>query len=102
VEDVVFALLSLARVSAICNTGGIDRHLAGRGVVVEERVAPSAAVRNLLLSFSMKKACVGASGIHDEGAPRIALLEAPLELRDLGTFRERLAVAGNADMYAQS
>src|SRR5882762_8521398 len=74
----------------------VGYHLAGRDVMVEERVSPAAGLRkSLAVLLDEESLRGGVRHIHDEGGLR-ALLEAPLELRDLGAFRERPAVAGHA------
>src|SRR4051812_5044061 len=64
--------------------------------MVEERVSPAARLRKpLAVLLDEESLSGGVRHIHNERGLR-AFLEAPLEFRDLGTFRERLAVAGHA------
>src|SRR5580704_3969357 len=97
-EDVVLRLHGhMARVSAVRGTG-IGRELVGCGFVVEERVSPSAAFRkSLAVLFDDESLREDVWHIHDEWGLR-ALLRLPLEFRDLGAIRERLAVARNAGL----
>src|SRR5439155_1807944 len=78
--------------------GLVGRHVAGRDVMVEERVSPAAGRRKpLAVLLDDKSLRGGVRHIHDEGGLR-ALLEAPLELPDPGPIRERLSVARNAGL----
>src|SRR4029077_12685086 len=82
-EDVVLALhRHMAYVSAV-GFGLVGRHRAGRDVMVEDRVSPTAGIRkSLAVLLHEKSLCRGIRHIHREGG-LCALLEAPLELRDL-------------------
>src|SRR2546430_6715709 len=82
VEYVVLCLhCHMACVPAV-GFGLVRCHLAGRGVMVEERVSPAAGLRKPLAVLLDKESLRGGvRHIHDEGGLR-ALLEAPLELRD--------------------
>src|SRR5215470_6039510 len=76
--------------------GRVGYHLAGRLVMVEKRVSPAAGRREpLAVLLDEESLRGGVRHIHDEGGLR-ALLEVPLELRNLGALREGLAVARNA------
>src|ERR1700722_6641495 len=99
VEDVVLCLhWRMARESAVRRTFGIGGELVRWGIVVEHRVAPPAAFcKSLAVLFHDESLLKDVWHIHDEGSLR-ALLRRPLELRDLGTVRERLAVARNAGL----
>src|SRR6476620_6023383 len=77
---------------------GIGRERVGCGFVVEQRVSPSAAVRkSLAVLFHDESLREDVWHIHGEWGLR-ALLRLPLQLRDFGAIRERLAVAGNAGL----
>src|SRR6516165_11790608 len=99
-EDVVLLLhRHMACVPAI---GGsrVGYKLVGRGVIVEQGVSPAAGVRKpLAVLLDDERLRESVRHIHDEGGLR-ALPEAPLELRDLGAFWERLTVAGNAGLVS--
>src|SRR5438046_5765394 len=95
-EYVVFGLdRRVAHVPAVGGTR-IGRERVGRGVIVEERVSPSGAVRkSLAVLFDEKSLREGVRHIHHKGGLR-TLFRLPLELRDLGAVGERLAIARNA------
>src|SRR5580658_2805515 len=96
-EDIVLRLhWRMARISAVRRTFGIGRELIGRGVVVEHRVAPSAAFRkSLAVLFHHESLGKDVWHFHGERGLR-ALLQLPLELDDPRPLRERLAVTGDA------
>src|ERR1700738_3471710 len=88
----------MGRGSTVWGTAGIGRKLVRCGFVVEHRVSPSAAFRkSLAVLFDDEGLGKDVWYIADEGGLR-ALLRFPLELRDLGAIRERLAVAWNAGL----
>src|SRR6266446_4116351 len=98
VEDVVLRLYRYMACVTAVGFGLVGCHLAGRGVMVEECISPAAGLRkSLAVLLDEERLRGGGRYIHDEGGLR-ALLEAPLELRDLGAFRETLAVARNAGL----
>src|SRR5947207_14490678 len=97
-EDIVLVLhRHMAHLPAV-SFGLVGRHVAGRDIMVEERVSPAAGRRNpLAVLLDDESLSGGVRHIYDEGGLR-ALLEAPLELRDLGAFRETLTIARNAGL----
>src|SRR5271170_3820538 len=93
VEDVVLRLHSLmARRPAVYGTR-ISRELVRCRFVVEHRVSPSAVVlqKSFAVLLHNESLLKDVWHIHDERSFR-ALLRLPLELRDLGAIRERLAI----------
>src|SRR5262245_3999252 len=98
VEDVVLALhRHMACVPAV-GGGGVSGKLTARGIVVEQGVSPAARRwKPSAVLFDDECLREDIRHIHDEGGLR-ALLRLPLQLRDLGPFREGLAVAGNASL----
>jgi len=98
-EDVVLALhRHVADVPAV-GRGRVGRHLAGRAVMIEHRVSSAAGVWKALAVLLHEK-CLRRSVRHiDDERGFGALLEGPLELRGLGAFRERLAVARTPALY---
>src|SRR5260221_5399849 len=82
-EDVVLALhRQMADVPAIRGSG-VGDHLVARDIMVEERVSPAAGLReSLRVLLDEESLRAGIRHIHDERGLR-ALLEAPLELRDV-------------------
>src|SRR3954470_17049917 len=99
VEDVVLALhCDMAGVPAVGWRVFVGRPLGGRGVVVEERVSPTAGLRkSLAVLLDDESLREDVRHIDVESGFR-ALLWLPLQLDDLGPFRERLAVPGNAGL----
>src|ERR1700688_605983 len=99
VEDVVLRLhRRMARVSAVRGAIGIGRELVRCGFVVEHRVSPPTAFRkSLAVLFHEERLGKDIWHIHHEGCLR-ALLRLPLEFRDHGALRERLAVSRNAGL----
>jgi hypothetical protein len=77
---------------------GIGRVLVPYGLVVEQRVSPSAAFRkSLALLFDDESLGKDVWHIHDEGG-LCTLLRLALELHDHGAIREWLAVARNTGL----
>src|SRR5271169_6332353 len=88
----------MTRVSAVGEAFGIGRELVRGGIVVEHRVSPPAGLRkSLAVLFHDESLGEHVWHLHDERGLR-ALLMLPLELRDHGAIRERLAVAGDAGL----
>src|SRR5882724_7360042 len=87
----------MARMSAVRWTG-IGSELVGCGLVVEERVSPSAAFRKSLAVFFHDKGLSKDVRHIDRERSFSALFRLPLELHDSGAIRERLAVAGNTGL----
>src|SRR5262245_45491858 len=99
-EDVVLALhRHVTRVPAV-GLGLVSGHRPGLDVMVEQRVPPAAGLRKPLAVLLDEESLRGSvRHIYDERGFS-ALLETPLELRDLGAFRKGLAVAGNAGLVS--
>src|SRR6267154_3226973 len=96
VEDVILCLHGhMAYVPASGCAAFVGRESSRRRVIVKLGVCPSAGVRKFLaVLFPEKKVCQRVRHFHGERSFR-ALLRFPLDLRDLGTLGERLAVARN-------
>ena len=96
-EDVILrGHFDVARVAAVGDAGGVGAvGIRGR-VVVDQRIAPAAAPGKALAVLLDHEGLREHVGHVDDERRLGALLELPLQLGDLGAFRERLAVAGNA------
>src|SRR4249919_440814 len=95
-DEVLLLNFQVARVAAVGFAGGIGGERVVLGVVVEQRIAPTAALRKTLaVLLDDERLGEDVRYIDDERRLR-ALLRLPLKLRDLRSIREGLAIARDA------
>src|SRR5262245_66521754 len=98
-EDVILLRHSrMAEEPTIDDTGLVGREAVRRDIIVERGIGPTLRVRVfLLVLFNEEDVLKVVRDPHKEGR-LIALLRFPLDLRNLGAVRERLAVAREAGL----
>src|ERR1043165_10294933 len=97
-DEILALLLHMAGVAAVGGSVLVGRPLLRRRVIVEERVSPAAGLRKPL-AVLLDDESLREDVRHIDGERRLgALLRLPLQLRDLGAFGKKLAVARNAGL----
>src|SRR3984957_2687777 len=95
VKNVILVLHDrMARETAIDGASRIWLEHVGRGLIVKKHIGPSLSIwESLALLFEQEHVLQGVRHVYSKRQLR-HLFRPPLDLRDLGAVRERLAVAG--------